>query len=609
MHYTLDANRPGSDTFDRFLHKINRIKDTKFLEPLCELLCQTKYIIDACNTLNSIQVDNLKCIPEFYLLAVYLMEREKSMQVLSKDNNILPPRKPSVPWMKQCLYGDVTDNWLSVLKNPNDNMDIVEYKILEWFESHDLRKIFVILQNKFSKLRRIFNLIFRHGSQNAKLLCHDIENFLDTMGIAFEMDKTINEFTTNQMSDAVSYHSEKMKNTTQMIEQILKLPVFQKINQTYEEEPLLMMEGGFPQYEYIVQQLYPQERDDSIRDFNKGVHGIWKHKSIDFFITWTVRKVESVSVESFNAYEQRLKNHDNEKDISAASYSLSKTMTDELSGVESASASCTDATGQNILLNLSFDDIGELEDTVTFLSIHPHSLSHNEFVIMTFVDIHYARRERSYIANLVNNIHKWQEQNPLVFDESEIYSEGGESLSDDGTYLAENTGLPLPSRDESESFTTDYGSGNFFDAPNRSLGSEATEVGDSASEGMHELSAGTTPLPSRYVSDESGYSSEAEEHNRVAVRTLEGDIADFIARRAKADVDGYTAKPLEESETTRTLEGDLADFIARSAKADVDGYTAKPLEESETTPNEKDTNAPKGTTERTKRKNNRKKKK
>jgi hypothetical protein len=506
------------------------------------------------------------------------MEREKSMHVLSKDKNILPQRKPSVPWMKQCLYGDVTDNWLSVLKNPNDNMDIVEYKILEWFESHDLLKPFVILKKKLSKLRKILDLIFIQGRQH--LLCYEIEHLLDTSGIAVEIDKTIKKLTTNRRSDMVYYQSEKMKNKTQMIEQILKLPVFQKINQTYEEEPLF--KRGFPQYKYIMQQPYPQARYQTILDFNKGVHGVWKHKSIGCFITWTVRKVESVSVESFNAYEQCLKNYHNEKDISAASYSLSKTMTAELSGVESVSASCTKATGKTILLMLSFDDVGELEDTVTFLSIHPDSLSHNEFVIMTFVDIHYVLREGSYTANLVNNIHKWQEQNPLVFDESEIYSEGGESLSDDGTHLAENTGSHFDSassNEESES-TEELSDGerstnsdDFYDASNHPHGIETSEVGDSDSDGMHEFSASHTPR--RYVSDGDEDSAQAVEDKSVAVRTLEGGMEHFLALIQNADLDANTAK----------LPG-----------------------KQETTPDEEDTNAPKGRNRRNTPKKRKKKK-
>ena len=91
MHHTFDANRPRLDTFDRVLHKIDRIKDTIFLESLCKILCQTKSIIDAYKTINSIQYDNLKCIHEFYLLAVYLMDNVKSMHVLSKDNIFFTP--------------------------------------------------------------------------------------------------------------------------------------------------------------------------------------------------------------------------------------------------------------------------------------------------------------------------------------------------------------------------------------------------------------------------------------------------------------------------------------------------------------------------------------
>ena len=172
MPATPYAQRPRLDTFDRVLHQIDQIKDTNCLKSLYDILYQTKSVIDAYQTLNSLQNDHQKCIHEFYLLAVYLMDNVKSMHVLSKDNIFLRHSEPSIPWMKQCLYGHATDNWLSVLKTTDDNVDIVNYKKLEWFGSHDFLKISVILNRKMLKLRNIYRLIFAHGHQ--KVLCYVI---------------------------------------------------------------------------------------------------------------------------------------------------------------------------------------------------------------------------------------------------------------------------------------------------------------------------------------------------------------------------------------------------------------------------------------------------
>ena len=188
------GKRPRLHTFDQVLHQIDQVKDTNSLKLLYDILYEKKSVIDADKTFNSMRNDHHKFIHEFYLLAAYAMDNEKSMHTLSKDNDILRQSEPSIPWMKQCLYGDATDNWLSVLKNPDDNVELINHKILDWFGPEDMHKLSVILDSKFSKLCNIYSHMFTHGSMDGhppvlsiSMLCDKIEHFLDTTGIAPEI--------------------------------------------------------------------------------------------------------------------------------------------------------------------------------------------------------------------------------------------------------------------------------------------------------------------------------------------------------------------------------------------------------------------------------------
>ena len=85
--------------------------------------------------------------------------------------------------MKQCLYGDATDNWLQVLKNPDDNVGLIDYKILDCFKLYEKHELLVLLGIRYKKLCTEYKF---HAS-NLSILFHKIEKFLNTKNVVEEI--------------------------------------------------------------------------------------------------------------------------------------------------------------------------------------------------------------------------------------------------------------------------------------------------------------------------------------------------------------------------------------------------------------------------------------